>query len=298
MKIPSFPLFIAITLLASACSGNKLKEYREYKTTYSYKDGIADSVTVLEEHSFFNKDSIVIKHFNEKVGYYYLAYYIKKKGLLRRDFYEMDSTFKYSSISRLDNLGREVESRFLDSSSNVTYTLKMDFLGTGNKIKRQRSIFMDSSMYKLIYNYDDDDNLVEKSSISNSDTSVLEYHDIDYSEDGRILIDTAYYPEGRKIIHNEYRDGLLFYRTEKFEVNDGSASRYRPLGNSYWKRYYICDGEGRELEIRTIRMQSNEKSFGLDSRIVRKYEDDLMIRETLINSSDQIVYSRTFEYVY
>ncbi len=210
----AFSFFI---LLASACTHNKLKELVIYKTTYTYSDSKCDSVVSVSEHYYFNKDSAVLKYINHDDGYFYLAENEKKNNILNRKFFTTDSSFLYSSISQLNDDGLETKTEFYDTSDNITYTIIRNYKKNSKLIQKEQSVFSNGSLRELIYEYDENDNLLKQSKVNNRDSVVTEYHQITYDASDRIIHDTIYYPETRKIVENKYLNDKLFYKIEKFE---------------------------------------------------------------------------------
>jgi hypothetical protein len=298
MKTGIICLVLIQFLLVCSCDRNALNEYIVNRTDYSYTGDLNDSSKVLQEHSFFNRDSIKIKYINEKDSYFYLTEHQRKEGILTRTFFDLDSNYQYSSISKLDKLFRENKTQFYDSSGKVTYTMNFTYRGESKELLKQENIFQDGSSQCMVYEYDLYGNLVMKSRFTKEDSLLLEEHRYSYDYKDRIVTDTAYYIEGRKILNYEYRDDLLFFITEEFEVFSDTDTSYIPLGNSYWKKYYTYDNSRNILEIRTIRMQRNSESFGLDSRILMEYKDGLVVQKKLVNSKDQIIYKLEMEYIY
>lgn len=296
-KAPVFIILLTAAIFAG-CTNSKLKEYVVYRTNYTYTDNSTDSSTVIIEHSFFNRDSIKTNYISEKTGYFYVADIDRKKGSIKKMFYALDSSFNYYSVSSLDRENRETRIEFLDSASVVTYAMNFEFLDNTSKVIKQVNVFQDSSQQETFTTYDQYGNLKDKIRISTSDTTLLESHKMNYDNEGRIVLDTAYYPEGRKIIFNEYREGFLFFKTEEFEVLSADGTEYLPLGNSYWKKYYVFNDQRQLIEIRNIRMHRYSETFGLDSRLVMEYKNDLKVKETLINKSDQKVYSIDMNYIF
>ena len=289
--------FSIVTLIIAGCNQNKLKELITYQTTYTYKSDTCDSVTVLLEHTFFNRDSSIIKFINYKDGYYYTADYNKKNNTLSKKFYSSNSVFLYSNISQLNNDKLEIKTEFIDSLNNVTYSIKKYYKKNTDQLEKQQNIFSDGSIQEYLYEYDEYSNLLKLSNVNNQDTVLEEFHKITYNNSGRIINDTIYYPGTRKIVVNEYKNDLLFYTIEKFEKKSDTSINYIPITKAYWKKYYLYNDKRILSEIRNIKMALNSKSFNLDSKVEIKYFSNGLIRQKMFyNSEKQKIYSINMDY--
>jgi len=294
-----FYIVVVFSSLCFSCVKKIPKELIVSKTTYIYLGDKLDSSNVLLEHYFFDEDSIVTKYINYSDGYFYLTDCNKKKNILNKRFYSLDSAFMYGSVTHLDKKNLETKVEFNDSLNNITFSIEKRYRKGTDKVEKQINSFSDGSIQQLLYEYDKKGTPIKLLSVNGSDTLIKEKHIIMYDEKDRILSGTVYYPESRKIIEKGYKNNRLFYISDKQEKKSDSDTSFSAMGNIYWKKYHAYHRNGNLIELRNIQMFLNSNSFRRHSTIEYKYDKkNKLIEETYFDIHKRKVYTIYKDYKY
>jgi len=276
-------------LFSTGCNHQRKKELLVYRVNYQCDSlNNCDSSIIKQEHSYFDRHSMVTEYINYHDGYYFIAGHDKNKNLTTRIFYQLNDSFLYANKIFYNDKKQEKKLIYLNSENDTLFIIEYRYNKNNCEKINERKIFSDGSVQEYLYEYDDYNNLLNKCLLKNGQCKNEETHHIVYDSLGRIAADTIICNGQHKVIEKKYRDNKLFYQIEKLSAD-----------KPYLKKYYSYDDNDNLVETRNIKIFPGIKSFRLESRVEFMYDKNKnLVNETYFNAEGQKIYSIKREYMF